>query len=150
MVGLVKNESSFWVSKSMGIDTRLESGVCQQWHGGRDLRNPYFKTELFYKNFMIYIKAFIKEFFNTLKWWLDPSTVSGLICNFIFHLSAAIILFIQGQVLLAFGFLCGCLNGFLNYRYNTEKKNFLWFILALINTIIIFGILLAYFIIYVI
>ena len=99
---------------------------------------------------MIYIKAFFKEFFNTLRWWLDPSTVSGLICNFIFHFLAAIILFIQGQVLLASGFLCGCLNGFLNYRFNTEKKNFLWFVLALINTIIIFGILIAYFIIYVI
>ncbi len=108
------------------------------------------KTELFYKNLMIYIKAFFKEFFNTLKWWLDPSTVSGLICNFIFHLFAAIILFIQGQTLLAVGFLCGCLNGFLNYRFNTAKKNFLWFILGLINTIIIFGILIAYFIIYVI
>ena len=150
MVGLVKNESSFWVFKSMGIDTRLESGVCQQWHGGRDLRDPCFKTELFYKNLMIYIKAFFKEFFNTLRWWLDPSTVSGLICNFIFHLLAAIILFIQGQVLLAVGFLCGCLNGFLNYRFNTVKNNFLWFILGLINTIIIFGILIAYFIIYVI
>ena len=30
-----------WVFKSVGIDTRLESGVCQQWHGGRDLRDPY-------------------------------------------------------------------------------------------------------------
>ena len=99
---------------------------------------------------MIYIKEFIKGFFDSLKWFLDPSEVSGLVCNFIFHLLAAIILLIQGQVLLAFGFLCGCLNGFLNYRYNIGKKNSLWLILGLVNTFIIISILIAYYIIYLI
>ena len=134
----------------MGIDTRLESGVCQQWHGGRDLRDPYFKTELFYKNLMIYIKAFFKEFFNTLKWFFDPSTVSGLICNLFFYIFVAINLLLQSNILLGIGFICGALNGILCYLFNTKKKNFIWLIIGLINTIIMFGILLAYFIIYVI
>lgn len=99
---------------------------------------------------MIYVKQFIKAFLESIKWFLDPSEASGLVCNFIFHLSAAIILFIQGQVLLAFGFLCGCLNGFLHYRYNTEKKDSLWLNLGLVNTFIILGILITYYVIYII
>ena len=134
----------------MGIDTRLESGVCQQWHGGRDLRNPCFKTELFYKNLMIYIKAFIKGFFDTLNWFFDPSTVSGLICNFICYIFVAISLLIQSNILLGIGFIFATLNGIICYLFNTKKKDFIWLIIGLINTIILFGILLAYFIIYVI
>ena len=134
----------------MGIDTRLESGVCQQWHGGRDLRTPYFKQNYFKKSFMIYIKAFIKEFFNTLKWFFDPSTVSGLICNFICYIFVAISLLIQSNILLGIGFICGALNGILCYLFNSKKKDFIWLIIGLINTIIMFGILIAYFIIYVI
>ena len=134
----------------MGIDTRLESGVCQQWHGGRDLRNPYSKTELIHKNLMIYVKQFFKEFFDTLKWFFDPSTISGLICNFIFYIFVAITLLAQSNILLGIGFIGGALNGILCYLFNTKKKDFIWLILGLINTIIIFGLLVAYFIIYVI
>jgi hypothetical protein len=108
------------------------------------------KTELFYKNFMIYIKAFIKGFFDSLRWFFDPSTVSGLICNFICYIFVAISLLIQSNILLAIGFICGALNGIFCYLFNTKKKNFIWLIIGLINTIIMFGILLAYFIIYVI
>lgn len=99
---------------------------------------------------MIYIKAFFKEFFNTLRWFFDPSTISGLICNLIFYLFVAINLLLQSNILLGIGFILGALNGILCYLFNTKKKDFIWLIIGLINTIIMFGILLAYFIIYVI
>ena len=44
----------------------------------------------------------------------------------------------------------GALNGIFCYLFNTKKKDFIWLIIGFINTIIMFGILLAYFIIYVI
>ena len=103
-----------------------------------------------YKNLMIYIKAFIKGFFDSLRWFFDPSTISGLICNLIFYLFVAINLLLQSNILLGIGFSCGALNGILCYLFNTRKKDFIWLIIGLINTIIMFGILLAYFIIYVI
>ena len=99
---------------------------------------------------MIYIKAFIKGFFDSLRWFFDPSTISGLICNLIFYLFVAINLLMQSNILLAAGFICGALNGIFCYLFNTKKKDFIWLIIGLINTIIMFGILLAYFIIYVI
>ena len=51
---------------------------------------------------MIYIKAFIKGFFDTFKWFFDPSTISGLICNFICYIFVAISLLIQSNILLQF------------------------------------------------
>lgn len=118
---------------------------------GSGPQRPVFqKQNYFIKNLMIYIKAFIKEFFNTLRWFFDPSTVSGLICNFICYIFVAISLLIQSNILLSVGFICGALNGIFCYLFNTKKKNFIWLIIGLINTIIMFGILLAYFIIYII
>lgn len=99
---------------------------------------------------MIYIKAFIKGFFDSLKWFFDPSTIGGLICNLIFYIFVAINLIIQSNILLGSGFICGALNGIFCYLFNIKKKDFIWLILGLVNTIIMFGILLAYFIIYVI
>ena len=108
------------------------------------------KQNYFIKNLMIYIKAFIKGFFDSLRWFFDPSTISGLICNLIFYLFVAINLLIQGNILLGIGFILATLNGIFCYLFNTKKKDFIWLILGLVNTIIMFGILLAYFIIYVI
>lgn len=96
---------------------------------------------------MIYIKTFIKGFFDTLKWFFDPSTISGLICNLIFYISVAVILLIQSNILLGIGFICGALNGILCYLFNTKKKDFIWLILGLVNTIIMFSLLVAYHII---
>ena len=102
----------------------------------------YFRTII--KILMIYIKAFIKVFFDTLRWFFDPSTIFGLICNFIFYIFVTIILLMQGNILLATGFICGVLNGILCYLFNNRKKNFIWLILASINAIIMLAILLAY------
>ena len=96
---------------------------------------------------MIYIKRFIKGFFDSLKWFFDPSTISGLICNFIFYIFVAINLLIQGNILLGVGFICGFLNAILCYLFNTKKKDFIWLILGLVNTIIMFILLVTYYII---
>ena len=96
---------------------------------------------------MIYIKTFIKGFFNSLKWFFDPYTISGLICNFIFYIFVAINLLIQGNILLGIGFSCGVLNGILCYLFNTKKKDFIWLILGLVNTIIMFSLLITYYVI---
>ena len=96
---------------------------------------------------MIYIKAFIKGFFDSLRWFFDPSTVSGLICNFIFYIFVSINLLLHSNILLGIAFICGALNGILCYLFNTKKKDFIWLILGLVNTIIMFSLLVAYYII---
>ena len=99
---------------------------------------------------MIYIKTFIKAFYNTIKWFFDPSTIFGLICNFIFYISIAVILLAESNILLAIGFITGSLNGIFSYLFNNRKRNFIWLILGSINIFITLSILITYLVIYII
>ena len=150
MVGLVKKNLVIGFLNRWASIPAWKAACASNGMGVGTSETRISKTELFYKNFMIYIKAFIKGFFDSFRWFFDPSTISGLICNFIFYIFVAINLLLQSNILLSIGFICGALNGILCYLFNTRKKDFIWLIVGLINTIIMFGILLAYFIIYVI
>ena len=91
------------------------------------------------KNYMIYIKAFLRGFWSTIERFLNPKDKVDLCLSLGFYISCALITLFKGWIILGLAWLVGVWNVSMNYRFNNGHKpnKFIKVISLLLNLVIV-------------